>query len=103
MPKLHDLPKAILKTLVRAYSYAVSPLMVANCRFHPTCSAYALEAIDRYGAAKGAVLAVRRILKCHPWHKGPMIDPVPAAIDCVPGIGYKRAEHLKEEKDHAES
>lgn len=95
--------KNILKGLIRAYSYAISPLLGANCRFHPTCSAYAVEAIDRFGALKGGFLAVRRLSSCHPWHKGSFVDPVPPAIDCGPFIGYKRAETLKEEKDHAKS
>ena len=103
MPKLRNLPGTLLKGLVRVYSYAVSPLMGANCRFHPTCSAYAVEAIDRHGAIKGVFMALRRILKCHPWHKGPLIDPVVAAIDRAPRIGYKRAEHSKENKNHAKS
>lgn len=103
MPKLRDLPKMILKGLVRAYSYVISPLLGPNCRFHPTCSAYAVEAIDQHGAVKGGFMALRRILKCHPWHKGPLVDPVSAAIDRAPRIGYKRAEHSKEEKDHAQS
>lgn len=103
MPKLSDLPKTALKACVKVYSYAVSPLLGANCRFHPTCSAYAVGAIDRHGALKGGFLAFRRILKCHPWHKGPIVDPVPAAIDRAPCIGYKRAEHSKKEKDHAQS
>lgn len=103
MHKLRDFPKKLLKALVKVYSYAVSPLLGANCRFHPTCSAYAAEAIDRHGALKGGFLALRRILKCHPWHKGPMLDPVVPAIDRASRIGYKRAEHSKEENDHAQS
>lgn len=98
-----DFAKIILKGVVQAYSYALSPLLGPNCRFHPTCSAYAVEAIDRHGALKGGFMAFRRLLKCHPWYKGPMLDPVPAAIDRAPRIGYKRAEQTKEEKDHAQS
>lgn len=100
---LRNLPKSALKALIRAYSYAISPLLGANCRFHPTCSAYAIAAIDQHGAIKGGILSFQRLLKCHPWHRGAMVDPVPAAIDRASLIGYKRAEHSKEEKDHAQS
>jgi uncharacterized protein len=61
---------------VRAYRYAISPLLGDNCRFYPSCSEYALVAIARYGAAKGLWLAMRRLLRCHPWHHGGY-DPVP--------------------------
>lgn len=71
----------ILKTLalfpVKFYRAAVSPLTGAHCRFHPTCSAYAQEAIERHGALKGGFLALRRLLKCHPFHKKGFLDPVP--------------------------
>lgn len=89
--RLRDLPRSSLKALIKAYAYAISPLTGPNCRFYPTCSHYAAEAIDRHGALKGGMLALRRILKCHPWHKGQMIDPVPASIDWAGLIGYKRA------------
>jgi len=61
---------------IRFYRRAVSPLKPPVCRFEPTCSAYALEAVERYGAARGSWLAVRRILRCHPFCKGGY-DPVP--------------------------
>jgi putative membrane protein insertion efficiency factor len=97
MPKLRDFPKTLLKTLVHVYAYAISPLLGTNCRFHPTCSVYTQQALEAQGVIKGGFMALRRILKCHPWHKGPFLDPVPTAIDRAPGIGYKRAEHSKEE------
>jgi putative membrane protein insertion efficiency factor len=62
--------------LIRGYQYAISPMLPQSCRFHPTCSAYALEAVRRYGVLKGLWLAARRLAKCHPWHSGG-IDPVP--------------------------
>jgi len=68
--------KRLLIGLLRAYQYAVSPLLGRSCRFFPTCSDYAVEAIGRYGAIKGSYLAVRRVLRCHPWHPGGY-DPVP--------------------------
>jgi len=89
--------KNILKLLVRGYSYVISPLLGNNCRFHPTCSAYALEALDRHGVIKGGFLAFRRILKCHPFHRGPFLDPVPDAVDRGDAIGYKRGTLTKKE------
>jgi putative membrane protein insertion efficiency factor len=68
--------KAILIALIRAYQYAVRPALGANCRFAPSCSDYALEAIRKHGALKGAWLAVRRVVRCHPYHPGGY-DPVP--------------------------
>lgn len=68
--------KTILLFLIRFYRRRISPLFPPCCRFYPTCSAYALEAVTRYGALKGGWLALRRILKCHPFHPGGY-DPVP--------------------------
>ena len=68
--------KTILLGLIYIYRRWISPLKPATCRFYPTCSAYAYEAILKYGACKGTWLAVRRILKCHPFHPGGY-DPVP--------------------------
>lgn len=68
--------KKFLVFLVRCYCKYLSPLKRPCCRFYPTCSQYALEALEKYGALKGSWLALRRILKCHPWHEGG-IDPVP--------------------------
>jgi uncharacterized protein len=68
--------KALLLFMLRAYQYAIRPMMGANCRFSPSCSAYAHEAVERYGVAKGAWLAARRVARCHPYHPGGY-DPVP--------------------------
>jgi hypothetical protein len=65
-----------LIAVVRFYRSSVSPLSSPKCRYSPTCSAYALEALEKYGALKGGALAIRRILRCHPFHKGGY-DPVP--------------------------
>ena len=66
----------MLVLLVRIYRLAISPLMGRNCRFHPSCSEYAIEALERHGGGKGAWLAAKRISRCHPWHPGGY-DPVP--------------------------
>ncbi|MEQ1879440.1 MAG: membrane protein insertion efficiency factor YidD [Burkholderiales bacterium] len=65
----------ILIGLIRAYQFFLSPWLGNACRFYPTCSEYSKDAVSRYGAAKGSWLAVRRLLKCHPWHGGG-IDPL---------------------------
>ena len=62
--------------LIKLYQYIVSPLLGPRCRFHPTCSNYAVEAINQYGVLKGGYLSVRRIIKCHPLNEGGH-DPVP--------------------------
>jgi uncharacterized protein len=62
---------------IRFYSRAISPALPPRCRFYPTCSAYAAEAVERHGAARGTWLALRRIVKCAPWH--------PGGVDLVPG------------------
>ncbi|MFO1429377.1 MAG: membrane protein insertion efficiency factor YidD [Candidatus Competibacteraceae bacterium] len=62
--------------LLRAYQLVLSPLLGNHCRFYPSCSHYAVEAIERHGPWRGSLLAVRRLLRCHPWHPGG-IDPVP--------------------------
>lgn len=71
--------KAILLWIIRFYRKNISPTRPPCCRFVPTCSAYALEAIEKYGAAKGGFLALKRILKCQPFHRQKTIeyDPVP--------------------------
>ena len=66
----------LLLAIIGGYRRFVSPLLAPRCRFVPSCSAYAAEAIGRYGAARGSLLAVRRLGRCHPWHRGGY-DPVP--------------------------
>jgi putative membrane protein insertion efficiency factor len=70
--------KRVLVVLITGYRLLLSPLLGANCRFYPTCSAYASEAIETHGALRGTWLAVRRILRCHPWNRGG-VDLVPPA------------------------
>ncbi len=66
----------IFIAMIRLYQYFLSPLLGSQCRFTPTCSHYAADALNKYGAAKGAYLASRRLLRCHPWCDGGY-DPVP--------------------------
>jgi putative membrane protein insertion efficiency factor len=68
--------RRILIAPIKVYQYLISPLLGPRCRFYPTCSHYAVEAIEVHGAARGSYLALRRLLRCHPWHPGG-IDPVP--------------------------
>ena len=69
--------KHILLWMIRFYRKRISPLRQPCCRFIPTCSVYALEAVEKYGALKGGYLALRRILRCNPFYKGDLFDPVP--------------------------
>ncbi len=69
--------KKLLLALIRFYQRAISPYFPARCRFNPTCSAYAKEAIQKYGAGKGSWLAVKRLCRCHPFSKADPYDPVP--------------------------
>jgi putative membrane protein insertion efficiency factor len=70
------LPATLLRALLYVYRVTLSPLLGPCCRFEPSCSAYALEALERYGARRGAWLSLRRVLRCHPFHP-PGFDPVP--------------------------
>lgn len=70
--------KTLLVLLLRAYQLLLSPMLGQNCRFYPSCSHYALEAITVHGAARGGLLAAKRVCRCHPWNDGGH-DPVPPA------------------------
>ncbi|MFM9379187.1 membrane protein insertion efficiency factor YidD [Gordonia sp. VNK21] len=74
--RLHLFPRRAVIFLVELYRSWISPMRMPTCRFEPTCSAYAIEALDRHGFLWGSVLSVWRLLKCGPWHK-PGYDPVP--------------------------
>ena len=69
--------RKLLLWLIRFYRRRISPLHKPCCRFIPTCSAYALEAVEKYGAWKGGRMALRRIARCHPFYRGDRFDPVP--------------------------
>ena len=76
MKTIAKLPANLMILLIRVYQYTLSPFIGRNCRYTPTCSNYGIEAIKKYGAVKGGYLALRRILRCHPFHEGGY-DPVP--------------------------
>lgn len=74
--------KKMLKSAIKIYAAILSPFMVRSCRFHPTCSAYMIHAIDEYGPIKGFVLGMKRLGRCHPFYKGEYFDPLPRSCDC---------------------
>lgn len=74
--KLRHIPVLILVSLLRVYSYCISPFLGSHCRFYPSCSQYSIEALKKYGLFKGAMLTTKRLSKCHPWHEGGL-DPLP--------------------------
>ena len=73
---LKRFPGWLMIGVINAYRYAISPFLGNNCRFHPSCSEYAVEAVSRFGILKGSYLALRRLLRCHPWCEGG-IDHLP--------------------------
>lgn len=77
---------ALLIGIIRVYQWTISAVTGPTCRFEPTCSAYAVEAMRRHGPLRGTWLAVRRVGRCHPWHAGGY-DPVPAPTAGHDGIG----------------
>lgn len=76
MTRLSEAVSAVLRGMVRAYQLAIAPVLPASCRYHPSCSNYAFEALGRHGAVVGSWLALCRIVRCHPWGGGG-VDPVP--------------------------
>jgi len=74
--------KRLFVWLLRGYQLLVSPMLGQNCRFYPSCSSYAIEALEVHGAARGGYLALRRVCRCHPWHAGG-VDPVPGAASAA--------------------
>jgi putative membrane protein insertion efficiency factor len=72
---MNQIPKTVVLLLLRAYKWAISPMFPPACRYVPTCSEYAMEAVDRYGAVRGSMMGIWRVLRCHPLVKGGL-DPV---------------------------
>jgi uncharacterized protein len=87
---LRRCPVLLLTLLVRGYQVLISPLLGPRCRFYPSCSAYALEALRRHGALRGSWLAVRRLARCHPWNPGG-VDHVPPAVPAADAPAQTRA------------
>ncbi|GAA3548750.1 membrane protein insertion efficiency factor YidD [Nocardioides daeguensis] len=86
--------KWLLIGLVRGYQLLISPLLGPTCRYYPSCSAYAVQALQVHGAVKGSWLAARRLLRCHPWS--------PGGVDHVPPRRRPRHEHAHDEHGHDE-
>ena len=82
----------LMMGLIRGYRYLLSPVLPSSCRFRPTCSEYALEALSRHGVLRGGWMALKRILRCHPWG-GSGYDP-------VPGTGTDRAHRPLDDHFH---
>jgi putative membrane protein insertion efficiency factor len=80
--------RALVRAALRFYQLALSPLVGPTCRFHPSCSQYALEAVERFGVLRGAWLSARRLARCHPWHPGGY-DPVPPPHVCVHHVRHQ--------------
>ena len=90
--------------LIKIYSYLVSPLFGRSCRYHPTCSAYAMEALEKHGVIKGFFLTIKRILSCHPYCRKNYDDPVPKQFDWKHQLGYKRLccdKKMKNDDEHS--
>jgi uncharacterized protein len=97
--KIHDdkivdmrkVPKLIVLLALRAYKWAISPLVLPACRYVPTCSEYAIEAVERYGAMRGGLMALWRLMRCHPFARGGY-DPVMKKLSCESHFSQKRRE-----------
>lgn len=84
--------KTLLVWILRAYQLMLSPMLGQSCRFYPSCSHYAIEAIRTHGAARGSVLAARRVCRCHPWNEGG-VDLVPPAHDKNSSTAVRGCNH----------
>lgn len=80
---MRKLMTILLKAPIKVYQYVISPYLPSNCRYYPTCSNYAVEALNKHGPIKGSLLAIGRIARCHPWG-GRGYDPVPEKFNCCP-------------------
>jgi len=84
----------LLKAPIKVYQYLISPYLPANCRYHPTCSAYALEALNVHGPIKGGWLTLKRLGRCHPWG-GQGYDPVPSNINTCHHCSGKTPDNVR--------
>ena len=80
--------RRIILLLIRFYQNAVSPHFPPSCRYYPTCSSYAYEAVEKFGPVRGMILAVKRLFRCHPFHRGGY-DPVPNSFNLFPEFKRK--------------
>jgi len=80
---------------IRLYQLTLSPVLGTNCRYHPSCSAYAVQAIQTHGLPRGLFLAFKRIVRCHPWSEGGF-DPVPPAVHPLPSLQEYPGRHGRE-------
>ena len=90
----------LLRGLIRAYQLCLSPYLSQRCRFYPSCSRYALDAVERFGAVRGSYLALRRLMKCHPFHPGG-VDLVPSPMPRTPTRGPIHDEPTGVKKESA--
>lgn len=81
---------AVLRGMVRGYAWLISPFLGPKCRFQPTCSAYACQALERHGILAGLWLTMRRVISCHPWSGRQGVDPVPDQFEWQAYFRYKR-------------
>jgi uncharacterized protein len=91
---LHDRAKFVMLQLLRAYKWAISPMLPPSCRYVPTCSEYAMEAVERFGVLRGSWMAFTRILRCHPFVRGgydPVVNHQPTSNDQRPATHSHRA------------
>lgn len=88
--------RKIFILLIRGYQIFLSPVFGQHCRYTPTCSTYAIEALQQHGAIRGSWLAIKRLVSCNPWHEGGY-DPVPG---CEHAHNEKSAENTKEDHKH---
>lgn len=80
----------LFQYFIKLYTFLLSPILGKNCRFHPTCSAYAHQSLERHGVLKGLYLAITRIFSCHPYSKRNFSNPVPSTFAWKSILGYKR-------------
>ncbi|MCG8609103.1 MAG: membrane protein insertion efficiency factor YidD [Pseudomonadales bacterium] len=84
--------RSLFLAIIKFYQYCISPLMGSHCRYYPTCSAYAFQAIQQHGAIRGSFLAIKRLSRCHPFSDGGL-DPVPPPVERRCSCNHKDHSH----------
>lgn len=97
---LKRIPAGLTISLIRGYRFILSPFMGQACRFTPTCSHYAEQAVVRHGALRGGILGVIRICKCHPYYKGAWLDDVPQSLPSWLNFGRRNRTQKRDEQSH---